>query len=154
VGGWALIVLVLAVWSAANDPATVRAQSDLSTGRQALDQAVAILRERAGPATAVEVGDYQVTPGCRLTAARRGTEVDRVLTVRVPAGTEPDTLAELAAQMPAEWSARYYPGSGRLLADAGDFVAVVGEAGGPGEVRLTVSTGCRPGSDPDLPAGQ
>ena len=153
VGGWALIVLALAVWSAATDPATVRPQSDLTTGRQALDRAVETLRERAGPAAAVEVGGYEVTTGCRLTVARRGTEVGRVLTVEVPAGTEPDALADLAAQMPPEWSARYYPRSGRLRADVGDFVAVVGEAAGPGEVRLTVSTGCRPGSDPGLPAG-
>lgn len=150
VGGWALLVLALAVWSSATGPATVRAQSDLATGRQTLDRAVETLRQRAGPA--VEVGEYQVTTGCRLTVARRGTEVDRVVTVSVPAGTEPDALADLAAQMPAEWSARYYPQSGRLRADAGDFVAVVGEAAGPGELRFTVSTGCRPGSDPGLPA--
>ena len=152
VGGWALIVLALAVWASASGPATVRAQSDLATGRQALDRAVETLRERAG--TPVEVGQYEVTTGCRLSVARRGTEVERVVTVRVPAGTEPAALAGLAERVPAEWSAQYFTRSGRLRADAGDFVTVVGEATGPGELRLTVSTGCRPGSDPGLPDDQ
>lgn len=149
--GWAVLLLGLALWSSQTGPATIREQSELATGRQAMDRAVEVLREQAGPDTVAEVGPYQVSTGCRLTVARRGTEVERVVVLSVPPGEEPQVLTRLAEQVPAGWEARYFPNSGRLTADAGDFVRVVGEPTEPGEIRFTVSTGCRPGTDPTLP---
>lgn len=147
---WAAVLVGLAVWSVHAGPETIRPHSDLVSGRQNLDRAVETLRAGAGPDVRVDLEPYEVTEDCRLTVARRGTEVDRTLVLSVAHGSEPAVLEELASRVPADWSARFYPDTGRFRADAGDFIAVTGETPEPGQVRLTVSTGCRPGEDPAL----
>jgi hypothetical protein len=145
--GWALVLVVAGVWSAHHGPATVRGQSGLEQGRQTLDRAVESVIAAAGPGVTSEVHDYQVREGCRLTLARGGTTVDRVVVFTVPAGYELRLLDRLAERLPAQWRSQYFRGAGRLVADAGDFVSVTAEFADPGQVRLLVSTGCRPGTD-------
>jgi hypothetical protein len=147
---WGLALVVAGVWSAHYDPATVREQSDLTQGRQTLDRAVETVVSAAGPGVITEVLDYQVTTGCRVTLAREGAEVDRVIVLNTRAGHEPGLLDRLAERLPAEWQPRQYRAGSRLFADAGDFVSVVATVTGPGRLHVTVSTGCRPGSDPVL----
>lgn len=141
---WAVGLLIAAIWSSHNDPATVRDQSDLDSGRQTLEQAVTTLVEVAGSAAAPDVQPQQVTSGCQISVSRSGSELDQTVMLRVPAGEESALLDRLAAELPAEWGARYYPRANRFRADAGDFVAIRGEVVEPGQVRLTAGTGCRP----------
>jgi hypothetical protein len=148
VTAWGLGLLVAAVWSVHHGPATVRGQSDLTTGRQAVERAVTTLVEAAGPAVTVDVGPYRTTTGCRLTLSRRGTELDRTVVLTVPAGQEAALLERLVGGLPAGWSVRYHPDAHEFSADAGDFVAVRGEVAEPGRVRVTAATGCRPGTGP------
>jgi hypothetical protein len=147
---WALVLVAAAVWSAHHDSATVRGQSGLTEGRITLDRAVATVAEAAGPQVAVDIEPYQLTPDCRLTLARAGTEVDQTVVLTVPEGQEAALLEGLVERLPEQWHARYNPNRNRFFADAGDFVAVRGEVAGPGLVQLTVSTGCRPGDDPQI----
>jgi hypothetical protein len=144
VAAWVLGLLIAAIWSSQNGPATVREQSDLETGQETLEQAVATVVEVAGPGATPEVQPQQLTTGCRLTASRQGSELDQTVVLTVPAGEEERLLDRLAAELPAEWDARHYPNSSRFRADAGDFVAIRGEVIEPGQVRLTAGTGCRP----------
>jgi hypothetical protein len=144
VAAWALALLAVATWSVHNDPATVRGQTDLDSGRETLDRAVATMVRVAGPEVAAEIQPYEQTPDCRISMSRRGTEVDQTVVLTVPAGEEPRLLNRLAAELPAEWGALYSADSNRFRADAGNFVAIRGEVVEPGQVRLTAGTGCRP----------
>jgi hypothetical protein len=147
VGGWAVALLVAAIWSVHHDPATVREQSDLAEGRRALDRAVAEVVDTAGPAVTAEVGPLRTSPGCQVTLARSGTELDQTVRLNVPAGQDPAALLDrLVEELPAAWGASYRPGANRFFADAGDFVAVRGGVAEDGSrVELTAETGCRPG---------
>jgi hypothetical protein len=147
---WAVALVGAGIWSAANDPATVREQSDLAQGRRTLDGAVEAVVAAAGPGVTPEIGGHLVTTGCRLSLVRSGTAVERVVVLRVPGGQEQALLDKLADRLPRRWETRHGPGSGDLYADAGDFVRVDGEVTGEGEVRMTASTGCRAGADPEL----
>jgi hypothetical protein len=142
VAGWAVVLVGLGAWSAFHDPATVRGQSELETGRAALDQAVETIVSAAG--VTAEVRPAEVTTGCRVSVTRRGTEVRQTVVFTVPAGREETLLNRLVDNLPAAWRPSYNPEANRLLADAGDFVAVRGEAAGAGQVEITADTGCRP----------
>jgi hypothetical protein len=142
VAAWVAGLVALAIWSQFHDPATVRGQSDLATGRATLDRAIDTIVSAAG--VTAEVRPAEVTTGCRISVARRGTEVSQTVVFTVPAGREETLLTRLAADLPAAWQASYNPEANRLLADAGDFVAVQGEAAAAGRVEITANTGCRP----------
>jgi len=146
VAAWAVALLVAAVWSAHHDPATVREQSGLAGGRQAVERAVALVVETAGPGVRVDVQPIQQRSGCEITLARSGTELDQTVLLTVPDDRDPMVLLDrLVAGLPANWGARYHVASNRFFADAGDFVAVRGGlADQPGRVELTAATGCRP----------
>lgn len=144
VAAWVVGLLVAAIWSSQNDPPTVRGQSDLDSGRETLDRAIATVVEVAGPAATPDVQPQQLTTGCRISVSRSGSEVDQTVLLTAPAGEEPMLMDRLVAELPAGWGARYYPDTNRFRADAGDFVAIRGEVVEPGQVRLTAGTGCRP----------
>lgn len=148
---WVVALVVAGVWSYRTDAPTVREQSELAQGRQALDRAVEAVASAAGSGVTVEVGDYQVTTGCRVTLARQGTAVEREVVLTVPEGGEAALLDRLAERLPQRWPSRHYRAGQRLSADAGEFVTVVGEVAAPGRVDVTAATGCRPGDDADLP---
>jgi hypothetical protein len=146
VAAWAVGLLIAGIWSSQHDPPTVRGQSDLDSGRQTLERAVATVVEVAGPAAAPDVQPQQLTSGCEISVSRNGSELDQTVLLTVPAGEESVLMDRLVAGLPAEWDARYFPESNRFRADAGDFVAIRGEVVEPGQVRLTAGTGCRPES--------
>lgn len=141
---WAVGLLVAAIWSSQHDPATVRDQSDLDSGRQTLEQAIATVVQVAGAAATPEVLPPELTSGCQITVSRSGSELGQTVVLTVPVGDESTLLSRLAAGLPAEWGARYHQEANRFRADAGDFVAIRGEVTQPGQVRLTADTGCRP----------
>lgn len=147
---WALALIAAGVWSSQHDPATVREQSGLQQGRLTLDRAVETVVDAAGPANVAEVYDYDVTTGCQITLAREGAAVDQVVVLTAPEGEESEVLDRLADRLPEEWQPRQFRAGSRLFADAGDFVSIVGTVAEPGVLHVTVSTGCRPGTDPAL----
>jgi hypothetical protein len=144
-GCWAAGLLIAGAWSAHHHEATVREQSSLEQGWRTLDEAVDTVVAAAGSGVSAEVAAADVTDGCRVTVARSGTAVNRTVLLTVPAGQEPALLDRLAERLPAEWRPLHYRGSSRLVADAGEFVSVTGEVAEPGQVEVTVRTGCRPG---------
>lgn len=144
VAGWVLVLLAAATWSAHQDPATVRGQTDLASGRATLDRAMATVVSVAGPDVTAEVRPYEETAGCRISMSRQGTELDQTVVLTVPAGEESRLLDRLVAGLPADWHASYHQERNRFRADAGDFVAIRGEVVEPGHVELTAGTGCRP----------
>lgn len=144
---WAVLLIVAGAWSAAHDRPTVREQSPLERGRARVDEAVGVVRQAAGPGVGVDVQPPEVTTGCELSVARSGSELDQVVLLTVPRGEEAALLDRLAERLPPEWEASRFREPERLLADAGEFVLVRAEVDAPGEVRLTLHTGCRPGEE-------
>lgn len=142
---WAVALVGAGVWSAQNGAPTVREQSGLEQGGQALDRAVDAVLDAAGSGVTSEAG-IKRTSGCRLTLARQGTAVEREVVLAVPEGGETPLLDRLAERLPAQWDTQYNRSRQRLSADAGDFVTVVGEVTAPGRVLVTAATGCRPTS--------
>jgi hypothetical protein len=142
---WAAVLVVAGGWAAHHGTATVREQSPLAAGQQTIDDAVDAVLAAAGPGARPLVGDPEITEGCRLTLARRGTSIDRTVLFTVPEGQEPAMVERLVDRLPEHWDVRYFRASSRLRADAGDFVVVTGEVAQPGQVRVTLGTGCRPG---------
>lgn len=140
---WGGILIGLAIWASRGDLETVREHSDLTEAQQAMESAVATLRSAAGPGTTVDVGP-RVSGDCRVSVARGGTQLDQLITFTVPADQEPHLLQRLADELPAEWHPRLNPDTHRLSADAGEFIRVVGEPGVPGQVEVTLASGCRP----------
>jgi hypothetical protein len=141
---WAVTLVVAGSWAAHHGTATVREQSPLRVGQQTLDDAVDAVTAAAGPGARAVVSDPEVTEGCRVTLARRGTAVERTVIFTVPEGREPAMVERLVDRLPDHWDVRYFRASSRLRADAGDFVVVTGEVAQPGQVRVTLGTGCRP----------
>lgn len=150
ISAWAVALVIAGVWSAHQDQATVRAQSDLAEGRRTLDRAVTEVVTAAGP-VGTQVLQYR-TSDCQISMARDGTSLERVVVLDVPRGREEAMLDRLVDELPSQWHPRHGVG-GRFHADAGDFVRLDGEVVDPGLVRLTASTGCRPGEDPALSGG-
>jgi hypothetical protein len=143
---WAAALLVGGVVSSRTDPATAREHSPLDQGRRTLDGAVTAVLAAAGSGVTAEVAGYELATGCRLTVSRDGATLERAVLLTVPAGQEPALLDRMAERLPAGWGARHFEASGRLIADAGDFVSVRAEPAGPGRVEVRMSTGCRPGT--------
>lgn len=147
---------VTAYLSARSGPPTAREQTTLAQARDRVDQALAAVATAAGPDSVAALSPYTVDSGCRITTARTGTDLSRVIRLYTGAGGERALLDRLAAALPAGFRARVPrpigSASPALRADAGDFVALRGTATGPGEVRVEAEAGCRTGSDLGTPA--
>jgi hypothetical protein len=171
---WALAVAVTAYVAARTGPPTAREQTTLAEARATVDQAVIQVAASAGNDVVLAISGYELSTGCRITSARRGTSLDRVIRLYTPAGTELALLKHLAQTLPRSYHAGLThhltdntptrspsPGSSPtsgssatpsgpaslLRADAGDYVALRGEISGAGEVRVEFDGGCRTGSD-------
>jgi len=145
---WAVALVVAAYLSARTAPPTVREQRTVAQAQRVVDQAVAEVLLASGGAAAGAVPEilaYDLRTGCRLTSARDGQELNRVVMFTTPAGAEVSTLDRLADGLPAAYQARVRQGA--LRADAGEFVGLRGGVIGPGQVQVTVATGCRPPAD-------
>jgi hypothetical protein len=100
----------------------------------------------------VEITPYRaVSARCTVTSARSGARFERAVYLYVPAGREADVVDRIGKGLPR----RYEPtvtrtGRRELTADAGDFVAVRGGIVGPGQIRISADTGCRPRGKPTV----
>jgi hypothetical protein len=141
---WGLVVLGLGYYAVRNKPATVRDQTTIAQALPTVDEAVTALATALDEATSVPVisGYVMVGRSCSVTVVREGARWQRTLTAYTKEGTEPALLGRVRAGLPA----RYKAGLSHnvLSADAGNYVAVRGGVTGPGQVRFTVDTGCRP----------
>ena len=144
---WGLALTAAALASARTDPPTVREQRSVAQAQPVVDRALAETVHAAGPSTVVEVLGYDLRAGCRITSAREGQELDRVVLLYTAPGGEAAVLDRIAAQLPRGWEPavrRHASGSVTLRADAGEFVGVHGGVVGPGQLRVSAGTGCRP----------
>lgn len=144
---WAVIVVAAAYVSAGRDEPTVREQSSVAQVRATVDRAVSGVVAAAGPDAVVSVSPFTRLGACRISAVRDGERWEQVVVLHTREGGEAALLDRLAAGLPPEYGARARHGDGgrhTLRADAGNFVAVSGEVAAPGEIRVSVTTGCRP----------
>jgi hypothetical protein len=149
--GWAVLLVVLAVYAVRRGESTVRTQTSVGQALPTVDRAIADVVVAAEPAGAVaEISGYrEVSARCSITAFRDGARYERAAYLYVPAGQEPALLDRIAAKLPRDYDARVRrSGARQLTADAGDFVALRGGIAGPGQVRFTADTGCRPLTGP------
>jgi hypothetical protein len=153
---WAVVLGGTAYVAARSGPPTAREQTTLAQARDRVDQALAAVATAAGPDSVAALSAYTLDSGCRITTARGGTDLSRVIRLYTAAGGERALLDRLAAALPAGFQARVPrpvgSASPALRADAGDFVALRGRAAGPGEVRVEAEAGCRTGGDLGTPA--
>lgn len=154
---WALALGVAGYLNARSGRPTAREQTTLAQARETVDRALAQVATAAGPDTVAALSAYALTPGCRITVARDGVDLARVISLHTPAGREPALLDRLVDALPESYHGQVFRAvrpsvAPRFRADAGDFVALRAEVTGPGEVRLEAKAGCRPGGDLGAPA--
>ncbi|SDZ65857.1 hypothetical protein SAMN05421684_8036 [Asanoa ishikariensis] len=133
---------VLAVVSHRTDAPTVREQRDLAAAIRVVDSAMGISVGQAGPDAVPVIMPITVDEGCRITPFRDGATATGV--VRFFTKDAAGLLGRLGAGYPAAYEAKVSTDGKALRADAGGFVALRGKVIAPGEVQVTVTTGCRP----------
>jgi hypothetical protein len=141
ISGWALLLLVLAVWSARNDPPTLRDQTTLTSARSTIDQVTATAISGVPVGWLVDDEGYDDSE-CDLSLARSGTNAVRTVSVSGPEGGESGALGSIAEAL----SARVKPTSGPPLSftlDAGNYVLVRGKVTGAGTLVVELTSGCR-----------
>ncbi|MET8911034.1 hypothetical protein [Micromonospora sp. NPDC004551] len=143
---WALLLAGLTWWSVRHDPPTVKEQRSLDQAGPVVDRAVGRLTAAVGRDGVPAVLPARVERGCRVTPLDDGVELERGVEVVLAGDDVRELLQRVADRLPADWRAGVsaFDGEPRLRADAGEFVAVEGRAGGPGRVLFTARTGCRP----------
>lgn len=104
------------------------------------------------PPAVVAVSPFTRAGSCRISAARDGEQWRQEVTAYTIPGRENAVLDRLARGLPASYRASAR--KDKLRADAGDFVSLSGGPASPGEVRITVATGCRAGPGPAPPSSQ
>jgi hypothetical protein len=148
---WIVLLAALAVQAARHDPPTVRGQTTIDQALPTVDRAVADLTVAAEASdVVVEITGYRRVSGkCTITTARPGTRYERAVYLYVSAGQEPNLIDRIRTGLPRRYDTTVTRTARReLTADAGDFVAVRGGIVGPGQVRISADTGCRPGGGP------
>ncbi|MFI1991425.1 hypothetical protein [Actinoplanes sp. NPDC020271] len=180
VAAWVMVLGLISWWSVRNDPPTVADQQGIEQAMPALRRAAGVLLGAAGSAASTNVPSRNEIPGrttsgppwavrlgavrsesCALTPVRAGVEAHREVFLYVPQGQAKLALERVAATLPSGYHADVMDlRIGTRLsfyADAGDFIAIEGEAKPDDQVlTLSVATGCRPGttaggSDPAAP---
>ncbi|SCL14139.1 hypothetical protein GA0070624_0334 [Micromonospora rhizosphaerae] len=143
---WAVLLAVLTWNSVRDDPPTVREQRTLAEAGPVVDRAVGELLAAVGDGGVATLAPDRIGQGCRITPLTDGAALERRVDVRVAGDDVRGLLQRVADRLPASWRAGVSVTSeGPVLrADAGEFVTVEGRSTGPGRVRLTADTGCRP----------
>jgi hypothetical protein len=145
---WALVLLVGAVWYALNGRPTIREQTTIQQAQATVDRAVTQVVQAARPAAVPAITGYDQMEPCDITPVRAGARYDREAWLATAPGTEPALLDRIAHALPAGYQTSVVkpsaPKPARLVADAGDYVALTGTVDRPGLVMVSASTGCRP----------
>jgi hypothetical protein len=147
---WALLLAVLALWSAGHNAPTVPEQRDIAQALPYLDRAAgAMLAAADADGRAVVLGARVLDRDCHVTPLRPGVQGLRDVTVHVRADRAAATFDGIAAALPAAFHARvrHSPAGTQhdLYADAGGFVAIDATARSDDTTfTMRASTGCRP----------
>lgn len=138
---WAVALLGLAVWSYRNDPPTVPGQTTVKQARMTMDRVTGQLQ---AVSSSLQVGEY-AEQKCDITNARDGLALRREVTFTTEPGGEATLLRSIAAELPKSYNATTAGSDDTIsmYADAGTFVSVRGRIGEPGEVIVTLASGCR-----------
>jgi hypothetical protein len=146
--GWAVVLLVGAVWYALDGRPTVREQTTVAQAQAIVDRAIGLVVAAAGPVSVPAITGYDQVEPCDITPVRAGARYDREAWLATPPGTEAALLDRIAGALPAGYRTNVVkpsaPQTPRLVADAGDYVAVTGTVDRPGLVLVSAATGCRP----------
>jgi len=137
---WAVLLAALGVASHRDDEPTVREQRSLAQALPVVDEAVGRLVAGAGDSAVPVILPRRIEHGCRITPMRDGAAA--TVTVNFYTDDGAGLLRRIGASLPPAY--RVDAMTGAVDADAGEFVAVRGRLPATGEVRFTVSTGCRP----------
>ena len=144
--GWALVLGVIAYVSARNGTATAREQTTVADARPAVDRGVAdVVRAGSSLGAVVAPSPFTRIGSCRISAVRDGERWEQSVTLFTRPGDETALLDRLGKALPPSYraSVRARAGQPTLRADAGNYVGISAAAATPGEVRVTVATGCR-----------
>ncbi|MBT8228429.1 MAG: hypothetical protein HKP61_19960 [Dactylosporangium sp.] len=159
--GWAAIVLVawtlavtgFAVRAVRDGRATAPEQMSLPRALSAADLLAGDLMAAVDAALTVAVmGEYQeVGSSCRITAVRAGSRYERLVTAYVAPGAEADLLSFLASGLAERYETHLTRSADGPVFTAIDrsFVSLRGVSERPGEVKIIIDTGCRPGGFPE-----
>lgn len=148
---WAVLLVGIGGYSAFHDRPTWKDQTTVAQAHRTLDAATGEVIRAAGAAVVPALDGYEITAPCRITPARDGISVRRTIRLFTRAGAEVDLLSRIRSGLPPAYQADGPdPRTHNIYADAGNYVALRGGPGDPGEVRLRLSTDCRPGTDPTL----
>jgi hypothetical protein len=151
---WTLLIGGLALAVGKNGRATAPEQASLTTTLRLADTATGDVVSAIDPATAViDIEGYQrAETSCRITAARSGTVLQRTVRAYPTPGEERDLLSAVAHGLPARYSPRLSaPGTKPVLtAMDRSYIGIRGTVDGPGQVRIDLNTGCRPGAVPPI----
>lgn len=143
IAAWAVVLVVLGVWSAMRGPATVREQRDIDAAKSVVDRVVGEVSGQVPPGWRFFDDGYRHEV-CEVSFARDGVMATRTIILSGPSGTESEAVSHLASGLPG---ASVRPGVGPaegFFYDAGEFVAVRGRTVSPGEIVIELETGCRP----------
>ncbi|MGI5246961.1 hypothetical protein [Dactylosporangium sp. CA-139066] len=153
---WAVVVTGFALYSSLEGTPTAREQTTIADALPTVDAALGHVYAALDPQASVAVlGGYRrAEMSCRVTSAREGTRFTRELIVYVHKAAEGPTLDRVKGALPASYQASvaHHDDEHLLTADAGNFVAVHGASYGPGVLRFTADTGCRPQNAPVVEA--
>ena len=156
VAAWAAVVAAITLYSVWHFPRTAVDQSTIAQALPTVDSAAADLVRAAGTDAVPAITGYiAVDAKCRVTVVRDGARYQRWVRFYTAAGAEPALLDGIAKRLPARYDPLVaHPATGPVLhADPGNFVTVTGGIVGPGQVRVTVDTGCRPQRHPVTETG-
>ncbi|HKS97943.1 MAG TPA: hypothetical protein VJT31_00305, partial [Rugosimonospora sp.] len=138
---WALLLLGTGLWYALHGEPTVRDQTTIAQAQPRVDEAVGTVLAAAGTGPVAAVSGFQKASDCAVTPVRAGARYQRSVLLYTAVGGEGELLSTIAAGLPPRYHARV-DRSG-LVADAGYYVLVTGDAPQPGVVRVIAATGCR-----------
>lgn len=145
---WALVLLVGGVWYALQGRPTIREQTTIQQAQATVDRAITQVVQAARPVAVPAITGYDQVEPCDITPVRAGARYDREAWFATTPGTEPALLDRIAHALPPGYGTSVVkpsaPKPARLVADAGDYVALNGTVDRPGLVMVSASTGCRP----------
>lgn len=145
-----MLLLVLTYLSVGRDEPTVREQRSIAQAIPVVNRALGEIIVAAGPDVVVELSSPRLVEGCRLSLVRDGATLEQDVTFRTVESQERALISRIAQGLPKDYRARSRASKGTLRADAGEFVGIEGGLTEPGTVKLTATTGCRPGLPADV----
>jgi hypothetical protein len=143
---WAVLLVVLAVWSAQHGRPTVREQTTIVQALPVLDRAIAaVVTAASGDEVVATVAGYGRTRAACAAGNRDGEAYSRIAVLYTRPGTEGALVDRIAKALPRSYKVGVRHGGDLhgLRGDAGFYVKLVGTTVAPGELRFSADTQCR-----------